>query len=162
MELNNKEEEKKEKRKKNIVHRILAHSYFFYFLSFLIAVSLDIIFPIKIFHNTIMVFVGLFLLVFASILILWAQKTSLDLKNKEEIKRESFCHGPYCYTRTPTHWGLFLLMLGFGFLINALFVIIFTIFSLFVTKLVFLKKQEHAMVNKYGTAYEEYKKLVKF
>lgn len=151
-----------EKHKKNIVHRVLAHSYFFYFISFLVAVSLDIIFPIKIFKGVVMTSLGFFFLALATILIFWAQKTSLDLRKVEEVKRESFCKGPYCYTRTPTHWGLFLLMFGFGFLVNALFVIIFTLISLIVTKLVFLKKQESIMVDRYGTAYTEYKKLVKF
>lgn len=155
-------EVKEQSNKTTTVHHVLAHSYFLYFLLFLVAVFLDLVFPIKIFSNGTMVPAGFSILVFASVLILWAQKTSRDLRKIEHINKESFCRGPYCYTRSPTHWGLFLLMLGFGFLVNALFVIIFTVISFIVTKFIFIKKQESILVDKYGAPYIEYKKSVKF
>jgi protein-S-isoprenylcysteine O-methyltransferase Ste14 len=85
--------------------------------------------------------VGFLFLLFGTFLIFWAQKTSLNLK-KEDIKKETFLHGPYCYTRSPTHYGLFLLILGFGIVSNSFFVIVFSIISFFITKIVFLKKEE--------------------
>ena len=147
---------------KRTVHHVLAHSYSFYFLFFLLGVFLNLFFPIRIFNNSIMVPVGVLLLIMASLLILWAQKTSRDFRKEENINKETFCRGPYCYTRSPTHWGLFLLMLGFGVVINAVFIILFTIISFIVTKLVFLKKEESILADKYGTPYLEYKKSVKF
>jgi|SRR3989344_868420 len=147
---------------KHTVHHVLAHSYSFYFLFLLLGVFLDLFFPIRIFNNSIMVPVGVLLLIMASLLILWAQKTSRDFRKEENINKETFCRGPYCYTRSPTHWGLFLLMLGFGVVINAVFIILFTIISFIVTKLVFLKKEESILADKYGTPYLEYKKSVKF
>lgn len=145
---------------KNKVHGILAHSYSTYFILFLIGVYLDLVFRFKIFSNSFMVPTGIILLVFASFLILWAQKTSRDLK-KENISKETFCRGPYCYTRSPTHWGLFLLMLGFGIITNAVFVILFTLISFIITKFVFLGKEEAILAEKYGTPYLEYKKQVR-
>ncbi len=144
------------------VHRVLAHSYSVYFLLFLVGVSLDLIFRFKIFSDSFMAPVGLFLLVIATLLILWAQKTGRDLRKVGEVKTEHFCRGPYCYTRSPTHWGLFLLMLGFGFIANAFFVILFTTISFFISKYVFLGKEENILAKTYGVAYLEYKKLVKF
>ena len=143
------------------IHKILAHSYTFYFLSFLIGILLDYILPLRIFKHPIMPLVGGFIIVIASLLIFWAQKTSRDYKNREIVK-EIFFQGPYKLSRSPTHWGLFLLIFGFGLLVNASFVVIFSVISLIITKVVFLKKEEMFLEKKYGEPYREYKKIVKF
>ena len=142
------------------IHKILAHSYFIYFLFFLIGVFLDLYFNIRIFNNAVMAPIGVAFLLLATILILWAQMTSRNL-SKQNITKETFCKGPYCYTRSPTHWGLFLLLLGFGFIANAFFVIILTLISFVITKFIFLEKEENALAMKYGAPYLEYKKEVK-
>ncbi|MBP7007054.1 MAG: hypothetical protein KBC44_00210 [Candidatus Pacebacteria bacterium] len=144
------------------VHHVLAQSYSVAFFMFLIGVLLDLIFPIKIFHDSYMTPIGLSVLFFASIIIFWAQRTSRDLRKIDEITKESFCRGPYCYSRTPTHWGLFLLLLGFGIVANASFVILTTIISSLISKIVFLKREERILVDKYGAPYLEYQKSVKF
>jgi len=144
-----------------MVHRVLAHSYFVYFLFLVLSVVLDIIFHIHAFESSFTVPAGFVILILATILIMWAQNTSRNL-NIENINKDTFLHGPYCYTRSPTHYGLFLLMLGFGLVANAFFVIMFTIVSLLITKFFFLKKEENLLEKKYGDAYKEYKKLVKF
>ena len=144
------------------IHSILAHSYLIYFLILIVGVVLDLSYPDKIFATAIMMPTGFMMLVLATIIILWAQHTSRQLDVANTVTKETFCKGPYCYTRTPTHWGLFLLILGFGFILNAFFVIILTIISFIITKLFFLKKQEKILENKYGTPYLEYKKVVKF
>ena len=146
---------------KQSVHKILAYSYSMYFILFLVGVVLDLILKIKIFTSPIVVPIGAIFLIFGSILILWAQHTSKNLK-VENITKETFCHGPYCYTRTPTNFGLFFLILGFGIIANAFFVILFTLISFIIAKFVFLDKEEKVLAAKYGTPYLEYKKLVKF
>ncbi|MSU44762.1 hypothetical protein EXS45_01090 [Candidatus Nomurabacteria bacterium] len=142
------------------VHQILAHSYSLYFILFLVGVCFDIIFKFKILTSSILLPVGFVFLIFATLLILWAQQTSRNLKI-ENLNKETFCKGPYCYTRSPTHWGLFLLMLGFGIIANALFIILTTIVSFIISRFVFLEKQENILAQKYGTPYLEYKKSVK-
>jgi len=151
----------KQKREDTLIHRVLAHSYFLYFFIFLFGVTLDLLHPIRIFNTAIMAPTGFLILVLASIIIFWAQRTSRKL-DPHTITKESFCKGPYCYTRMPTHVGLFLLMLGFGVIANAFFIIILTVFSFIVTKMTFVKEQEKALEKKYGTPYLEYKKIVKF
>ena len=146
---------------KQSVHKILAHSYSVYFIFFLISVCLDFVFNFKFFNNFIAIPSGFIFLLFGTFLVFWAQKTSRHL-DVENVTKETFCHGPYRYTRSPTHWGLFLLMLGFGMIANAFFIVLFSIISFLITKLVFLKKEEKVLAAKYGTPYLEYKKSVKF
>lgn len=144
---------------KQSIHKILAHSYIVYFILFLIGVVLDLTFRLTIFNNSVMVYIGFALLFMATVLIVWSQVTTRNL-NKENLSHNTFRTGPYQFTRTPTHWGLFLLMLGFAFIANAFFVIITTCISLVVTKFIFLEKQEKVLEEKYGTHYAEYKKSV--
>ncbi len=143
------------------VHRILAHSYTSYFILFLVGVFLDIIFKFKIFTTSLWTSVGIIFLILASFLIFWAQHTSRNIETKN-VTKETFCKGPYCYTRSPTHWGLFFLVLGFGIMANALFVVLSTMISFIISKFIFLEKQEDALAEKYGVPYLEYKKSVKF
>jgi protein-S-isoprenylcysteine O-methyltransferase Ste14 len=145
----------------NRVHRILAHSYSIFFIFFLAGVALDLVFRIRIFQNPTVAPFGLMFLILGTFLILWAQKTSRNLK-KENITLDTFCQGPYCYTRSPTHWGLFVLMLGFGLVADAFFVVLFTLISFLITKFTFIREQERALEEKYGSPYVQYKKTVKF
>lgn len=143
------------------VHAVLAYSYLFYFIAFLIGLFLDFIFSFKIFDQTFMMPTGVLFLVVASFLILWAQKVSRNL-NKENLNKRTFMKGPYYFTRTPTHWGLTFLMLGFGIIANAIFIVLFAIFAFIITKFVFLKKEEAILAGKYGIPYLEYKRSVRF
>jgi protein-S-isoprenylcysteine O-methyltransferase Ste14 len=146
---------------KNKVHKILVHSYSVYFFLLLLGICLDIIFSLKIFNDSVAVPVGVLLLMLGTILIFWSQKTSRNLK-KEEISKETFSQGPYRFTRTPTNFGLFFLVFGFGVILNAFFVVLTTFISFLIAKFVFLKKQEIILAEKYGVPYLEYKKSVKF
>jgi protein-S-isoprenylcysteine O-methyltransferase Ste14 len=146
---------------KNNVHGILARSYVCCFLLFLGGVFLDLIFNFRIQNFVFMIPIGFGLILLASVLILWAQKTSRNL-SKENLTKENFSKGPYRFTRMPTHLGLLFLMLGFGIMVNAIFIIISTIISFVLAKLFFLKKEELILEQKYGTPYLEYKKQVRF
>ncbi len=146
---------------KDNVHSVLAHSHIAYFISFLLGLFFHFLFPFKIYQHNFFLFLGLFFLIFASFLILWAAITSRKL-NKVDITKETFSKGPYCYTRMPTHFGLFFLILGFGFIVNSFFIILFTLISFIVNKIFFINKQEILLLKKYGTPYLEYKKSVRF
>ena len=143
---------------KNRVHFVLAHSYSLYFLLLLIGIGLDLIYSFKVLDDSIMIPVGVILLVFGSILSFWAQLSSRKL-DKNNLSKEAFKNGPYSFSRHPTHWGLFFLMLGFGVMINATFIIISTIISFIISKFFFIKKQEEILASKYGTHYTEYKSI---
>jgi len=142
------------------IHKILAHSYSIYLATLLLGVLLDFLYPQKLFSDSIMIQVGTVFLGFSTALIFWAQHTSrnLDITN---LTKESFCRGPYRCTRTPTHWGLFFLMLGFGIVANSLYVIGLSFLAFLVTKFIFIKQEEDVLAEKYGQPYLEYKKSVK-
>ncbi len=146
---------------KHRIQKVEAHSYSTYFAFFLFGIILDIIFRFRIFSDYVMVPVGLFFLIVATILIFWAQKTGRDLEKEIEEKVEHLYRGPFSYTRSPTHWGLFFLMLGYGIIANSVFVILFTLISFLFTRYVFLEKREKIMTEKYGDHFLEYKKKVK-
>ncbi len=145
---------------KNKVHKILAHSYLCFFISFLLGLLLDFVFPLKIFGKLDLMPIGIVFLVLGTLLVFWAQKSSRNLE-KESLSKETFYRGPYRFTRSPTHFGLFLLVLGFGIVADSFFVVIFSIISIFVAKFFFLKKEERILAEKYGAPYLEYKKSVK-
>jgi protein-S-isoprenylcysteine O-methyltransferase Ste14 len=142
------------------VHRVLAHSYSFYLIAVFFAVILDMTIRIRLFKSSSFSAFGFVLIVLASLLILWAQRTSRNL-DTQNLTWQAFFQGPYRYSRGPTHWGLFLLMLGAGIVANALFVIILSILSLLVTKMYFLRKEEEILAVKYGEPYLEYKRKVR-
>jgi protein-S-isoprenylcysteine O-methyltransferase Ste14 len=145
---------------KNKVHKVLFHSYFTYFLLFLVGVCLDLVFNFKVFNRSVTM-MGFILLILGTFFIFWAQKTSRGLQ-KTTLDKNFFSHGPYAFTRTPTNFGLFFLMLGYGMITNAFFVILFSFLSFLIAKFIFLEKEEKILAEKYGAPYLEYKKLVSF
>lgn len=147
--------------KRMSVHRIAAHSYMVALLFLLLGVFCDMLWKPIIFDETLTEPLGMLFLGAGTILILWAQHASHHFV-KENITRESFCRGPYHFTRNPTHWGLYFLLFGFSLTTNAFFVTVSTIVSFFVTKAIFLKQEEEVLKTKYGEPYLEYKKSVKF
>jgi protein-S-isoprenylcysteine O-methyltransferase Ste14 len=149
------------KQYKDKVHEVLAHSYSLYFALFLLGIFLDLVYPIRIFRYFFSVYFGVLSIILGSLLIYWAQKTSRNLK-KEEITKDIFNKGPYRFSRSPTHWGLFFLIAGFGIMMNAFFIILLAFIAFLVSKLIFLKEEEVILVKKYGEPYLQYKKSVRF
>ena len=143
------------------VHQVLAHSYATHLFLFLVGVILDLIFNFKFFNNPLVTPLGILFLIIGTFLVIWAQRTSRKL-DKNHISVETFRKGPYRYTRVPTNFGLFFLVLGFGLIINAFFVILSAFLSFLISKFIFLDKQEKILAQKYGAPYLEYKKTVKF
>jgi protein-S-isoprenylcysteine O-methyltransferase Ste14 len=141
-------------------HKALARSYSWYFLFFLAGVLLDIFFPIRIFNNATLAPIGFIIAVLATLLIFWAQKSSRHL-DKSNLSSETFRKGPYKYTHHPTHLGLFLLLLGFALMANAMYLLIFTALYGIFAKLFFFKEQDSILEAKYGSHFREYRKSVK-
>ena len=147
---------------KHKVHRVLAHSYGVYFFSFLFGIIFDFIFPISFPYSASTVPLGMILIVIATLVIVQSQKTSKKHERNEKVSHLDFYHGLYKVTRSPTHAGLALLIIGFGFLTNAFFVIVFGLISMIITRFTFLRKEEKYLEKKYGEIYANYKKMVKF
>ena len=145
-----------------MIHFSLSFSYFMFLSAVVLGVIFDLIFPINILKGIIPQYIGLLMILLGSLFIYWAQYTSRRPKNYEVRERilSDFEHGPYKYMRAPTHFGLFVMTLGLGLIINSPFSIIFIIIGHMFSKLIFLKKEEDLLEKKYGQVYTEYKKKV--
>lgn len=151
----------RETHKPKEVHQILAHSYSTYFIFFLIGLVGDIFFPYRV-GIEYSVYIGYILIFIATILVLWAQRTSsLLAEKKEKQSHHDFRQGPYRFTRSPTHIGLGLLLLGVGFIFQSILIIILTAIPLLLAHFVFVRKMEEILENKYGEKYFKYKEIVK-
>ncbi len=163
MEENLKTEKEESSIGDGIVHLVLSHSYTVFLLAVILGVIFDILIPTSYFGNYIFQYVGVTLIVLGSLLIYWAQKTT-NCTKKEELEKgiviRDFARGPYKYSRNPTHIGLTVMALGFGFTINSVFSVAFVIVAFLITKVVFIKKEEAILEKRYGEDYCNYKKKV--
>lgn len=157
------QEEEFNKYRKGTVHFILLHSYLIFLFAVILGVFFDIFFKKEIFSDGIYKNIGVLLLIMGSIIVYWAQSTSSNYKKEigKNEKRSHFESGPYRYLRSPTHFGLFALTLGYSLIINSLFSVAFTIGAYLITKFFFLKREEKLLEKKYGEVYSEYKKKVR-
>lgn len=107
---------------------------------------------------------GYFFLILGTVLILWAQNTSKSGKKDRvsgNLSVSNFLKGPYKITRTPTHLGMFLTVLGAGFIWGSLWIVITSFFSYLFTKVTFVAEEERILARRYGAPYLEYKKKIK-
>ncbi len=144
------------------IHELLAHSYLVFLILFLVGITLEIFFSTtKGFSN---IGLGYFFLIMGTCLILWAQNTSKSGKKDRvsgNLSVSNFFKGPYKITRTPTHLGMFLTVLGAGFIWGSLWIVITSFFSYLFTKITFVAEEERILARRYGAPYLEYKKKMK-
>lgn len=147
--------------RKDMVHFILAHSYLIFLFSVILGVLFDTMLNRKMFSHPVYSSLGLLLMILGSVVVYWAQKTSFHYKKNKNSSKSHFESGPYKYSRSPTHLGLFFLTLGFGLIINSFFSVVFVILAHIITKIVFLKREERLLEKKYGQIYSDYKRKVR-
>jgi len=124
----------------------------------------ELYFPVH-FPNSGLKFIGTLFLFIGPLLILWAQKTSSKtrkLRYEAESVIDTFAHGPYAFTRSPTHYGIGIMFLGYSFIVGSVWLVLTTLLAFVVAKVFLLKKEEKILVEKYGEGYRDYKKKVKF
>ena len=157
------EETEQKINKGGMVHIILAHSYLVFLVAIVLGVFLDTYLDKKMFSDNIYQYIGVFMLFISSMLIYWAQKSTSNYQQRavKDESRSRFEFGPYKYLRSPTHFGLFIMTLGFSLIINSFFGVILTLVAYTITKLLFLKKEEKLLEQKYGQVYVDYKKKVR-
>lgn len=148
-----------------LVHAVLGHSYLVYFATFLLGLLIDTRWTPR-FDAPFLMPIGFVLLFVGPALILWAQYTSHKLAVKQitidpATFVQDFLKGPYTFTRSPTHLGLFLMIIGLGFLFDSISIIATTVLAFVLTKVFFLPKQEQLLDEKYGQEYQAYKEKVK-
>lgn len=146
-----------------MIHFSLSLSYLMFLFAVVAGIIVDLVIPININPNQYFVYIGFGLIVLSSILVYWAQFTSRRPKNYQVRERTiaDFMRGPYRYTRTPTHFGIFIMTLGLGLILVSPFSILFTFLAHFISKVFFIKKEECLLEKRYGQVFLDYKKQVK-
>ena len=147
-----------------LVHQVIANSYLLYLGAVVLGLAIDIKRPFPISFPMIEE-AGMILIIIGTVVIYWAQHSArkgAKLRNSEKVCRDHFCMGPYVFTRIPTQYGLSFLALGLGFLWGSFSMVVLTILAFLIGRFVFVPKQEKHLEVKYGEAYLEYKKHVKF
>ena len=112
--------------------------------------------------NAKMLFLLGIVLIWAGILFrFWAvQKLGMFFRSKVEIQEEHrlVTNGPYRYLRNPSYTGTLITLLGFGIAVGnwlSLFVLLAAGFISFVRRIAI---EDRALAERFGEAYEEYKK----
>ncbi|MEI7689068.1 MAG: isoprenylcysteine carboxylmethyltransferase family protein [Candidatus Nomurabacteria bacterium] len=146
-----------------IIHVLLYHSYVVFLLAIVLGIISDAIFTFGKFQGSIYQIIGLLMIIIGTFIVFWAQKTTSYKKIEAQKDRDTnfFIKGPYRYTRNPTNFGLSLMSLGLGFIIGSLFSIIFVVITYFISKLIFIKRQDSILEERYGEVFNDYKKKVK-
>lgn len=143
------------------VHEILARSYSTYLICIFAGLVVDYFFHVRIVSDGAGSSVGFLLLLVGGVLILWAQKTSNDLRKRPKpLQIKDFEYGPYMYTRQPTNIGLVVLTLGFAFLQNSVALLVTLSISFLISRS-FIKKQESILSDRYGENYRAYQNEVR-
>jgi protein-S-isoprenylcysteine O-methyltransferase Ste14 len=152
------------KENKKSVQGVLTESYLVYLVSVLLGVLVHSFFKIN-WTSTGLDYFGLFLMVLGPILISLAQKASRKFKEGRKthpVEVRDFMNGPYKYIQSPSHMGMFLLSLGFSIVVNSVTIAGAVILAYIITHAIFLPKEQSILKTKYGSAYENYLKKVRF
>ena len=132
------------------------------FVGVLLGVFLEFIFPTKLFPETTARVLGTIFILLATVLILWSQKVSADFRSSEKngvVK--NFSKGPYRWSDNPTSFSLALLVVGFGFLMNSLMIVILSAIGYLLSYKIYGSRKEKIMFEKYKDEYVDYKKKIK-
>ena len=146
------------------VHKILANSYIVFLLAVIVGSILKGFWePFAL--PAYAVYIGTLFSFIGALCILWAQRTSrvslpIQGADTSRVASMDFKKGPYRFSRTPTHMGLGLLVLGYGLLEQSAVIVLLGVITFIITKLTFIRKEESVLEQKYGDAYRAYKKDV--
>ena len=84
-------------------------------------------------------------------------QTTLKLEESNQLIRE----GVFSKTRNPMYVGMCILVFGFSILSTNVIALSLPFIFLVLVNLIFITKEEHLMVEKFGEEYLEYKKNVR-
>lgn len=149
---------------KSLIQVVSGHGYLFLFGVGLFGLLIDLLHSYRI-PGVGFQYFGILLILLGTLLTLWAQYSSNKHRNSwlmENIKAAHFYHGPYMHMKSPTHVGIAVMLLGFGFCLASLSVVLAVVFASLFLKVSFLRKHEAILLKQFGTAYDEYRKRVKF
>lgn len=150
---------------KNSVSHLSSYSISVFALGLFLGVLLDIFFPMRFMAEPLNQFIGLGLVIIATLVIYSAEKHGAEYSHKRKLKNvervDDFSSGPYKYTRNPKYLGLSFLLIGLGLILNTPFIIGTSILSGIIVNIYFLGKEEALLLERHGELYKEYKSKVR-
>lgn len=138
---------------------LLSKSYSVYFFTFITALLFDIFIKFNFKSNTFGA-IGLILIILSSLLIYWAQTVNKKPAYNPDGTRD-FTLGPYKYSRNPTQTGLFIMMVGAGFVMGSFLVLASAVAAVMYSTFVIIPQEESRHIKKYGAVYTNYMKRVR-
>lgn len=151
--------------KENTISNLSSYSTAVFGTALVLAVVLDIVFPFKFMQEPWNRYLGLFVVVIGTFIVLWAEtvgrKYSIRRKRGEVTHVDHISKGAYSFSRNPKYVGLGVLLLGLGIILNSLFVMAAAIVSILVIHFFLIHKEETLLSERHGDIYHEYKKKVK-
>ena len=131
--------------KADVISHLTVYPPIIYLVGLIIGLLLDTFITIRIIPENVFLLLGIIFLLLSPILILWARYSSYYFLRSGKIcdvETKHFRGGPYKFSRNPIYLALALLVIGFGFLINSIFVITMAVLSFLVVHFFILKKEE--------------------
>jgi protein-S-isoprenylcysteine O-methyltransferase Ste14 len=132
------------------------------FIGVLLGAFVDVLYPWRLFPPHTSTILGFVFLLLSTALIVWSQSASAEFrKNEREGKQRTFLNGPYRYSSNPTSFGLALLTIGLGFLLNSIVIVSASVAAFWISHMIYTSRKEKILEEKYQDEYREYKKKIK-
>jgi len=142
------------------IHPLLTYAYFVFLLAVILGLIFDLFIQVNLGWGIIHSGIGVLSIIAGSLLVYWSQYSSSLLSkygDEKEVTTQFFKNGPYRFLRNPSYLGVFILSLGLALVLKSFFSVIFSILSYLVVRIVFVKREEKILSQKYGQVYKEYK-----
>ncbi len=147
---------------KSAIGVLVAHAPVAYLAFFVLGAMLHYSYPVPLMGEELAHVIGVTLEVVGSLLILFSQASIRKFHKLIELGEPiNFSLGPYRFCRNPTYLGVALLLIGVGFLANALAIVVSVLIALFFVGEVFVKREEKLLSEKYGDTYTTYRHKVR-
>jgi protein-S-isoprenylcysteine O-methyltransferase Ste14 len=132
------------------------------FLGLIIGIIFEYFFPTKMFPPHTSEILGIVLIILGSIIIFSAQKASAAFRARERRGEVRVFHkGAYRWFHNPTSFALALLVIGLGFILNSLMIVLLSAVGYWLSYIVYEEKKQRIMTEKYKDDYTNYKKKIK-
>ncbi len=144
------------------VTEITSYSFFIYFTFVLIGTVVHVLFiQERIFSSELALYVGLGIIFVASLIIAWASHAGSRYRKHshryEELEHHHLKKGAFRFTRNPHYLGMGLLVVGLGFVLNSIAILILAALSFLIVNIWFIPHEEEVLAKRHGDHFDKYK-----
>ena len=136
----------------------------YYIVSLLMGIGLNYFFPTKMLPTGLGLTIAILLIAISIILVIpviikfKTSNTPFDVRKSATVL---ITDGPYKYSRNPSYLSLTLLYLGFGFLLNNLWILLLVVVILPIINYLVIQREETNLEKIFGEEYRLYKASVR-